>query len=104
MLVVAAGLRISINRTTATIITATGAKTVPSPLEQARQYAHEVVDLLQKDPALVADHQERNRGKLLFPWSYGVVLANITRRQFDSTDLGEVLLPHHGPAARAACA
>ncbi|MGB5254342.1 MAG: 3'-5' exonuclease [Sedimenticolaceae bacterium] len=84
----------SINRTAVTIITATGAKTVPSPLEQARQYAHEVVNLLQKDPALVADHQERNRGKLLFPWSYGVVLANITRRQFESTDLGEVLLPH----------
>ena len=84
----------SINRTTATITTPTGAKTVPSPLEQARQYAHEVVNLLQKDPALVADHQERNRGKLLFPWSYGVVLANITRRQFESTDLGEVLLPH----------
>lgn len=84
----------SINRTTATIITATGAKTVPSPMEQARQYAHEIVNLLQKDPALVANHQAQYRGKLLFPWSYGVVLANITRRQFDSTDLGEVLLPH----------
>lgn len=83
----------SINRTTATIITSTGAKTVPSPLEQARQYAHEVVNLLQRDPALVAEHRERNRGKLLFPWSYGVVLANITRRQFESTNLGEVLLP-----------
>ena len=84
----------SINRTTATIITSTGVKTVPSPLEQARQYAHEVVNLLQKDPALRVERTERNRGKLLFPWSYGVVLANITRQQFDSTDLGEVLLPH----------
>ena len=84
----------TINRTTATIITPTGAKTVPSPLEQARQYAHEVVNLLQRDPALIAEHKERNRGKLLFPWSYGVVLANITRQQFDSTDLGEVLLPN----------
>lgn len=84
----------SINRTMATIITGSGAKTVANPLEQARQYAHEVVTLLQKDPALKAEHHERNRGKLLFPWSYGVVLPNITRRQFESTDLGEVLLPH----------
>lgn len=83
----------SMTRTSATIITSSGAKTVPSPLEQARQYAHEVVGLLQKDPALTAEHKERNRGKLLFPWSYGVVLANITRAQFESTDLGEVLLP-----------
>ncbi|MCB1800182.1 MAG: NERD domain-containing protein [Gammaproteobacteria bacterium] len=84
----------SINRTTATIVTSTGAKTVASPLEQARQYAHEVINLLQKDPVLVANHRDRTRGKLLFPWSYGVVLPNISRRQFESTDLGEVLLPH----------
>ncbi len=84
----------SINRTSATIIRPTGAKTVPNPMEQARQYAHEVVNLLQKDPALITEHKERNRGNLLFPWSYGVALANITRQQFESTNLGEVLLPH----------
>lgn len=84
----------SMNRTTATIVTSTGMKTVSNPLEQARHYAHEVANLLQRDPVLKTEHLERNRGKLLFPWSYGVVLANITRRQFDSTGLGEVLSPH----------
>lgn len=84
----------SVNRTTATIFTSNGTKSVANPLEQARQYAHEAVNLLQRDSALIADHQDRKRGKLLFPWSYGVVLANITRQQFESTNLSEVLLPH----------
>lgn len=84
----------SMDRTRATILTPHGAKSVLNPLEQARQYAHEVVNVLQQDPALVTKHRERNRGKLLFPWGYGVVLPNITRQQFCATDLGEVLPPH----------
>ena len=83
-----------INRTQTTILTPVGLKNVANPLEQARQYAHEVVNLLQRDPALVTEHRERHRGKLLFPWGYGVVLTNVTRQQFDTTDLGEVLPPH----------
>lgn len=83
----------SVNRTHAEIMTSSGVKHVLNPLEQARQYAHGAVDQLQRDPALVAEHGDRHRGKLLFPWSYGVVLSNVTRKQFESTGLGEVLLP-----------
>lgn len=32
---------------------------------------------------------------LLFPWAFGVVLTNITRSEFDQTDLGEAIEPHH---------
>ncbi|MEP1080362.1 NERD domain-containing protein [Leptolyngbya sp. PL-A3] len=75
---------------TATILTADGTKTVENPMLQARNYALAIASLLEQDPLLVqgaGPHQ----GKLAFPYSYGLVLTNITRKQFDSTDLGAIL-------------
>ena len=64
-------------------------KTVPNPIEQARHYAHQVVDALAKDHRLTnAD------GKVAFPWSYGVVLTHITRRQFEAAELHFAIEPH----------
>jgi hypothetical protein len=65
----------------------------PNPLEQARQYAHAVVNVLERDPQLVAA-TGRWQGKLLFPWTYGVILTRVTRKAFDETDLGEVIPEH----------
>ena len=70
-----------------------GPKTIASPLEQARQYAHQVVNALERDPQLV-QAEGRYQGKLAFPWSYGVVLANITRAQFDKAELANAIEPH----------
>ncbi|AGA34924.1 DNA helicase II; NERD domain-containing protein [Thioalkalivibrio nitratireducens DSM 14787] len=84
----------AIHRFRASILTARGLVSEANPLEQARGYACAIASLLQKDPALVASGGHPYAGKLLFPWGYGAVLANITRRQFESTDLGEVLAPH----------
>lgn len=64
-------------------------KSVPSPVEQARHYAHQVVDALAKDKQLT-----RADGKLAFPWSYGVVLTHITRRQFESAELELAIEPN----------
>ena len=61
-------------------------KSVVNPLEQARQYAHQVIDALQRDPQLV-QQDGRHQGKLTFPWSYGVVFTNITRKQFNDAEL-----------------
>lgn len=83
----------SIDRESATLITNQGIKRKPNPLEQARQYAHQVVNILQSDPALVFS-SGRLQGQLVFPWGYGVVLANITRKQFDGANLGEVIERH----------
>jgi hypothetical protein len=70
-----------------------GPKTVINPLEQARQYAHQVVNTLERDPQLVqADGP--HAGKLAFPWSYGVVLPNITRKQFTDAELHRAIEPH----------
>lgn len=70
-----------------------GPKTIPNPLEQARQYAHQVVNALERDPQLVQT-EGRHQGKLAFPWSYGVVLPNITRAQFDKAELAHAIEPH----------
>ena len=76
---------------------AQGMVSVQNPLEQARNYTHAVVDALSTDAQLVlasGSHQ----GKLTFPWSYGLVLAGITRLQFDKAALGDVW-----PAHRVIC-
>ena len=70
-----------------------GSKTIANPLEQARQYAHQVVNALERDPLLVQP-EGRHLGKLAFPWSYGVVLPNITRAQFDKAELAHAIEPH----------
>ncbi len=70
-----------------------GPKTVINPLEQARQYAHQVVNALERDAQLVqADGP--HAGKLAFPWSYGVVFTNITRKQFEAAELQHAIEPH----------
>ena len=64
-----------------------------NPLEQAKQYAFGVCRLLESDPALVGEPGTSFQGKLAFPWGYGVVLANISRKNFQLTDLGQVIPP-----------
>jgi len=82
-----------VDRQSVCLLTPQGLKRQVNPLEQARQYAHETVDLLKHDPQLTIN-SGRQQGTLLFPWGYGVVLSNISRKQFDSTNLGEVIEPH----------
>lgn len=77
------------NKQTWEIVSQGVPKNVPSPVEQARHYAHQVVDALSRDrPLTNAD------GKLAFPWSYGVVLTRITRRQFEAAELHLAIEPH----------
>jgi len=67
-------------------------KSVVNPLEQARQYAHQVVNALERDAQLVQP-QGTHQGKLAFPWSYGVVFPNITRNQFLAAELQHAIEP-----------
>ncbi|MDB5814722.1 MAG: hypothetical protein JWN23_1839 [Rhodocyclales bacterium] len=84
----------SITRSDATILTPQGIKHVLNPLEQARQYAHAVTHILETDPQLTFS-SGREQGRLMFPWAYGVVLANITRAVFESSGIAEVMAPRH---------
>lgn len=83
----------SIDKQYATIVTANGDKRVLNPLEQSRQYMFTVTSKLERDALLVWPSGSL-KGKPFFPYGHGVVLTNITRKQFDSTDMGEVLPPH----------
>lgn len=83
----------AIDRVSASILTSNGLKTVSNPLEQVRQCTYRLIERLQQDPQLV-HAGGRYQGHLVFPYGYGVVLSNITRKQFESTDLGEVLPAH----------
>ncbi len=65
-------------------------KIVINPLAQARHCAIQVVNALERDSQLV-NAEGAHQGKLCFPWGYGVVLTNITRRQFEQACLGEAL-------------
>jgi len=84
----------TLDRITVTLCLPHGPKTVANPLRQARDYALAIAHLLEQDPLLVQGagiHQ----GKLAFPYSYGVVLSHITRKQFEASEgLQAVLEPH----------
>lgn len=62
-----------------------GKVTAPHPLRQARDYAHELVDLMQRDPALVHGTGPF-AGKLLFPHGWGVVLSGLRCADVAGTD------------------
>ncbi|MNJ26232.1 DNA helicase II [compost metagenome] len=68
-------------------------KTVANPMEQARINMIEAVKLLQKDPLLKQPAGSIREGNLLMPYSWGVVLAEITRKQFESSGLVNVMNP-----------
>jgi len=70
-----------------------GRVTEHHPLVQARVYAQELVDLMQRDPALVRSDGP-HRGKLLFPYGWGCVLSGIRREDVPSQDFDEVFPPH----------
>jgi hypothetical protein len=77
-----------------TLITDRGLVKENNPLLQARAYALEIGVVLERDPALRHPPGSRHAGKLVMPWAYGVVLANISRRQFIDAGLTAVIPDH----------
>ena len=89
----------AIDRAQVELVTQDGIKHQLNPFEQSRQLAEQVADLLERDPLLVNPTGDARRGKLCFPWSYGLVLPLMTRMQFDEAGLREVI-----PEQRVVCA
>lgn len=77
-----------------TLLTGRASVKEHNPLMQARDCASEVYKVLQHDPALRHPPGHHYEGKLIMPWGYGVVLANISRKQFDAGGL-DVVIPAH---------
>lgn len=82
------------DRISVTLNTERGRVHSANPLVQARSYAIELNGVLQRDAALLHPRDHPRAGKLLMPFGFGVVLANITRAQFDAHELGDVIPPH----------
>ena len=74
------------------LITDRGGVSTANPFQQVREYMFNVVDTLKRDPLLVNEGGSF-KGKPVFSFGYGVVFTNITRKQFEQTDLREVFPP-----------
>ncbi|NUR21739.1 3'-5' exonuclease [Frateuria sp.] len=77
-----------------TLVTERGLVKENHPLLQARAYALEIGVVLERDPALRFPAGHRHAGKIIMPWAWGVVLANISRKQFEEGGLDAVIPPH----------
>ncbi len=82
------------DRTLFTLLTGSSSVKEHNPLMQARDCATEIYKELQRDPALRYPPGHHYEGKLLMPWGYGVVLANISRKQFEAGQLDAVIPAH----------
>jgi hypothetical protein len=76
------------------LLTARGIVRESHPLEQARKYTFDVVRTLERDGQLLFPPGHRFMGKSIVPFGFGAVFTNITRRQFEQTDLRQVFAGH----------
>lgn len=84
---------LSANKEEVELLTDRGPVRAKSPFEQVRGYMFDVVKTLERDPALVFGPEHAFKGKPVVAFGFGVVFTNITRRQFEQTDLPEVFMP-----------
>ena len=72
------------------LLTNKGLVSVQNPLDQARQCTYSLIDGLRSDSMLI-HHEGIYKGKLLFPYAFGVVLTKINRKEFEQSGLEAVL-------------
>ncbi|WP_439396490.1 DEAD/DEAH box helicase [Bradyrhizobium sp. PMVTL-01] len=84
----------SADKTKVELLTSRGLVRESNPLEQARKYTLDVVRTLERDGQLLFPPGHRFMGRSLLPFGFGAVFTNITRRQFDQTNLKEVFVEH----------
>lgn len=84
---------IEIDRDRVVLATDAGRVVKANPMRQARDYTVQIASTLQKDRALVHLDGHRHAGRLVMPWGFGVVLANISRQQFVEAELGNFMNP-----------
>ncbi len=83
------GTMVSANRDTIEIDVERGSSTVANPLRQARDYVHEVVDVMKSDASLL-QQSGSHTGNLLFPYGWGCVFSGLRRAQVAMTGFSEV--------------
>jgi len=80
---------VSATRDSVELQTDRGRVTQGNPLRQARDYAMELADVMQRDPSLVCV-EGAHQGKLLFPYGWGVVFSHMMQADVVGTDFQEV--------------
>ncbi len=75
------------------LATPRGRVTEANPLRQARDVTMELVDLMQRDAALVRSDGPF-KGKLLFPYGWGVVFSGLRRHDLAGSDFHDVFGEH----------
>jgi hypothetical protein len=80
----------SANKSDVELVTPRGVVRETNPFEQARRYSFDVNEQIQGDGRLIHLPGHAYQGKSIVPFGFGVVFANITRKQFVQTDLYEV--------------
>jgi hypothetical protein len=80
----------SANKSDVELVTPRGVVRETNPFEQARRFSFDVNEQIQRDGRLVHPPGHAYQGKSIVPFGFGVVFANITRKQFAQTDLREV--------------
>ena len=79
---------LAVGRVSISLMTKDGCHEVANPLEQARQYARQFQQVLARDSQLLTSADDIEPGILRCPPGHGVVLCNITRKEFDAAQLG----------------
>lgn len=72
------------------LLTGNGLKTVANPLQQARLCTYKLTDQLRRDPQLVHG-TGKHKGNLILPYGFGVVFTGITRAEFETAGLANVI-------------
>jgi hypothetical protein len=85
---------VSADKTKVELLTSRGIVRESNPLEQARKYTFEVVRTLERDGQLLFPAGHHFMGRSILPFGFGAVFTNITRKQFDQTNLKEVFAEH----------
>lgn len=85
---------VSADKAKVELLTSRGIVRASNPLEQARKYTFEVLRTLERDGQLLFPAGHRFMGRSILPFGFGAVFTNITRKQFDQTNLKEVFAEH----------
>jgi UvrD-like helicase C-terminal domain/AAA domain/Nuclease-related domain len=89
---------LALGRLSVSLLSKDGCQEVGNPLEQARQYARQFQQVLEHDPLLLTTADDIEPNILRCPPGYGLVLCNITRKEFNSATFGVAL-----PTDRVIC-
>jgi hypothetical protein len=84
---------VAVTKNDVELITERGPVRTQNPFEQVRGYLFDVVRTIERDRRLMFGPKHPYQGRSILPFGFGVVFTNITRKQFEQTDLGEVFAP-----------